>query len=153
MWLLTIFSTFLIHAMLMAGVILLACSAFLGAIAFFRTYKFPMQLLGFILLGAGLYYEGALAHKASQAVAVANLEFKLANAQAKSAKTNTIIVEKIVKDTQVIREKGKTITEYVDREVIKYNNTCVLPKEVIKAHNMAATLNTDSLTIPKGDKK
>ena len=57
---------------------------------------------------------------------------------------------KVVKDTQVVREKGKTITQYVDREVVKYDNKCELPNEVIRAHNAAATMDASKLD---GDKK
>lgn len=89
--------------------------------------------------------QGALAYKESTDLAVAKLEKKLAEAEAKSAQTNTEIVEKIVKDTEVIRLKGKTITEYVDREIVKYDNKCELPKEVIDAHNAAATMDLSKL--------
>ena len=84
--------------------------------------------------------QGALAYKESTALAVATLEKELSEAKAKSAQTNTEIVEKIVKDTEVIRLKGETIIEYVDREISIYDKTCELPEEVIDAHNMAATL-------------
>ena len=94
--------------------------------------------------------QGALAYKESTALAVAKLEKKLAEAEAKSQKTNVEIVEKIVKDTEVVRVKGKTITEYVDREVVKYENKCPLPVEVIRAHNAAATMDPSKL---EGDKK
>jgi hypothetical protein len=57
---------------------------------------------------------------------------------------------KIVKDTQVIHEKGKTITQYIDREIIKYDDKCNLPVEVIRAHNAAATLDSGKLD---GEKK
>lgn len=147
MWLLTIFPTFFIHAMLLAGVVLLACSAFLGAIAFFRTYKFPMQILGFILLGSGLYYEGALAHKESQAIAVAKLEVKLKEAEVQAAQTNVKIVEKVVKDTQVITEKGDTVIKYIQLKAPTIDNKCVITPDVIAAHNLAADI--DSKVEPK----
>lgn len=97
------------------------------------------------MLVLGLFLQGALAYKESTALAVAKLEKKLAEAEAKASQTNTQIVEKIVKDTEVIRLKGKTVTEYVDREIIKYNNKCELPAEVIRAHNAAATLDPSKL--------
>ena len=109
-----------------------------------------IKIVSSILLVLGLFLQGALAYKESTALAVANLEAKLAKAEAKSQKTNVEIVEKIVKDTEVVRVKGKTITEYVDREVVKYENKCPLPSEVIRAHNAAATMDLSKL---EGDKK
>jgi hypothetical protein len=143
----------MIHLMFTAGVIFLSAAAFLGAVPFFKRYKSPIQLLGFIILGFGIYYEGALAFKNAQALAVAQLQTKLKEAEAKGAVVNTQIVEKVVKDTQVIHDKGKTITQYVDREVVKHDQECKLPKEVINAHNMAATLNTDAAKTTDGAPK
>jgi hypothetical protein len=71
-------------------------------------------------------------------------------AEMKLSVKDSRIVEKIVKDTEDVRVKGKTITEYVDREVVKYENKCPLPVEVIRAHNAAATMDPSKL---EGDKK
>ena len=150
MWLLTIFSTFLVHAMLLTGVVLLACSAFLGAIAFFRTYKFPIQLLGFALLGAGLYYEGAVAHIASQQLAVAKLETKLKAAEAESARLNTIVAAGFQKDVKTYYEKGDTIVKLIQSNAPEIDNKCVITPDVIDALNQAASI--DVTTEVKKDK-
>lgn len=149
-WILKFVPTIAIHLALLAGLLGLFIAAFIQKIPFVNQYKFPIQLVSIILALSSVYFEGALGYKESTALAVAKLEQKLAEAEAKGAKVNTVLVEKLVKDTQVIREKGKTITEYVDREVTKYDNTCVIPNEVIKAHNAAATLDTTTLD---GEKK
>lgn len=145
-WILTFVPTFVFHLALIAGAIGLLVSSFLG------PYKLPVRIASFILFIGAVFFQGALAYKHSVALEVAELKLKLQKAETKSVETNTEIVEKIVTDTQVIREKGKTITEYVDREVTIYNDRCVLPKEVINAHNMAATLKLDEGT-PEGEPK
>ena len=66
------------------------------------------------------------------------MEAKVAEAEAKSATANTDIVEKTVIKTQVIKERGQDIVKYVDREVVKYDTTCIIPKEFVAAHNKAA---------------
>lgn len=142
-WILTVVPDIFIHIVLGVGLVALFAATFVGKIPFIAQYKLPIQIIALILSLTGVYLEGALGYKESVAKEVAELKVKLAQAEAKSAQTNTEIVEKIVKDTEVIRLKGKTITEYVDREVTKYDNTCVIPTEVINAHNMAATLNID----------
>jgi len=148
-WILAFVPELAIHLTLAVGLVGLFVAAFVQRIPFISQYRFPIQLIALLLTLTGVYLEGALSYKQSVAVEVAELKKKLAEAEAKGAKVNTEIVEKIVKDTEVIRLKGKTITEYVDREVIKYNNKCELPKEVINAHNMAATLKIE----PEGEKK
>jgi uncharacterized protein YacL len=149
-WILTLLPVWIIHSVLGLGVLGLLIAFFVQRIPFVKTYGYMIKIVSSILLVLGLFLQGALAYKESTALAVAKLEAKLAKAEAKSAQTNTVIVEKIVKDTEVIRTKGKTITEYVDREVVKYNNVCPLPSEVIRAHNAAATMDPSKLV---GDKK
>lgn len=149
-WLIALLPTWVIFALLGIGALGLFAAFFVGKIPFINQYNFPIKLVSCILLICGFYLQGANAYKESVAKEVAELKQKLAEAKAEGAKVNTEIVEKIVTDTQVIREKGKTITEYVDREVVKYDNSCIVPKEVIDAHNMAATLNVNP---PEGEKK
>ena len=149
-WLLTLLPVWIIHSVLGLGVLGLLIAFFVQRIPFIKTYGYLIKIVSSILLVLGLFLQGALAYKESTALAVAQLEAKLAKAEAKSQKTNVEIVEKIVKDTEVVRVKGKTITEYVDREVVKYNNVCPLPSEVIRAHNAAATMDPSKLI---GDKK
>jgi uncharacterized protein YacL len=149
-WLLTLLPVWIIHSVLGLGVLGLLIAFFVQRIPFVKTYGYLIKIFSSLLLVLGLFLQGALAYKESTALAVAKLEAKLAKEEAKSQKTNVEIVEKIVTDTQVIRTKGKTITEYVDREVIKYENKCPLPSEVIRAHNAAATMDPSKL---EGDKK
>ena len=149
-WLLALLPTWVIFALLGVGATGLFAAFFIGKIPFIKQYNFPIKIVSVLLLLCGVYLNGALAYKESTALAVAKLEKKIAEAEAKSQKTNTQIVEKVVKDTQVVREKGKTITQYVDREVVKYDNKCELPSEVIRAHNAAATMDPSKL---EGDKK
>ena len=43
-----------------------------------------------------------------------------------------------VTKTQVVRERGNDIVRYVDREVVKYDSKCEVPKEAVSAVNQAA---------------
>jgi hypothetical protein len=151
MWILTFFPDLFVHLVFLAGLLLFLGATFLGMIPVINTYKTPAQIVGVIILAFGIYLEGGLAHKKELAVKVAELETNLAKAEAKSQETNTKIVEKIVKDTRVIRQKGDDIIRYVDKEIVKYDNQCVIPEDVIKVYNEAATLGT--ATNLKEDKK
>jgi len=153
MWILTFFPDFLVHLVFVAGLLLFLAATFLGMIPIINRYKTPGQIVGVILLTIGIYLEGGLAYKAKQAVAVAELEAKLAEANAKAEQKNTEIVTKVVKDTRVIRQKGDDIIKYVDREIVKYDNQCVIPEDVIKAYNEAATLGTSSVKEEKVEEK
>lgn len=97
-----------------------------------------IKLLSAAAIIFSIYMMGAISNNNAWLSRVKELEIKVANAEAKSAATNTEIVEKTVIKTQVVRERGKNIVQYVDREVVKYDNTCVIPQEFITAHNNAA---------------
>ena len=149
-WLIAFLPNFVITLLIAAGVVGLLVASFVGKVPFIKQYNLLIKITSLVLLVCGIYLQGAAGYKAGTDKAVAELQLKLAKAEAKSAQANTKIVEKIVKDTQVIHEKGKTITQYIDREIIKYDDKCKLPVEVIRAHNAAATLDSDKLD---GEKK
>jgi hypothetical protein len=149
-WIIALLPHFVITLLIVAGIVGLLVASFVGKVPFIKQYNLPIKITSLVLLVFGIYLQGAAAYKASTDKAVSELQAKLAKAEVQSVKTNTEIVEKVVKDTQVIHEKGKTVTQYVDREIVKYDNKCELPIEVIKAHNAAATLDPSKLD---GDKK
>jgi hypothetical protein len=76
---------------------------------------------------------------------VKEVEAKLAEAQAESAKENTKIVEKVVTKREIVRVQGSDIIKYVDREKIVIDESCKIPPPVVEAHNRA--------TKPPEDKK
>ena len=87
--------------------------------------------------------EGGISYKEKLELDVAKLEVKLAEAEAKSEKTNVQIVTKVLKDTKIIREKGDDVIKYIETEVVKY-----------EAFNRAATLSLPSVTdLPKKENK
>ena len=87
---------------------------------------------------------GAIANEAAWSARVAELQIKVAEAEAKSAQVNTEIVEKVINRTQVVKEKGDEVIKYVEKEVVKYDTKflpggqCEIPKEFIIALNKAA---------------
>jgi len=149
-WLIAILPHFIITLLTVVGILGLLVASFVGKIPFIKQYNLPIKIASLILFVCGVYLQGAAGYKAATDKAVAELQSKLAKAQVQSVKVNTQIVEKVVKDTKVIHDKGKTITQYVDREVVKHDQDCRLPAEVIRAHNAAASLDTGKLS---GDKK
>lgn len=75
---------------------------------------------------------------------VAEVEKKMAEAEAKSQKANVKIVEKVVTKREYIKTRGRDIVKYIDKEIVKYDTKfapggqCEIPKEFIKAINDAA---------------
>ena len=131
---------FVTTALLLAGIVTTTIS-FLPVLAQYRT---PTQVLGIALLVAGVYLRGGLSIEMEWRERVAEMEQKVAEAQAESQKVNETVKTRVVTKTQVIRTRGENIVKYVDREVIKYDTkfapggVCEIPQEFIKAHNTAA---------------
>lgn len=68
---------------------------------------------------------------------VTELEKKVAELDAQKATVNTKIVTKIVTKEKIVKEAAEAQIQYVDREVVKYNDQCKIPPEVITIHNRA----------------
>jgi hypothetical protein len=88
----------------------------------------------------GLYFEGALSNEDVWKNRVKELEVKSAQIEAKSANQNIKIVEKIVTKEKIIKEQQESIIQYVNTEVVKYNDDCKIPEAFINAHNKAAEI-------------
>ena len=109
-------------------------------------YAFPplakyislLQFLSIFLIVLGVFFEGSYATEMSWRARVEEMEKKVAEAEEKSKKLNTVVDTKVVTKTKVIREKGQLVRQYIDREVTKYDSQCVIPKEFVKAHNDSA---------------
>ena len=108
-----------------------------------------------MLLAAGVYFRGGYAVEMTWRERVAELEKQLAAAAAKSAEVNTVIEQKVVYRDKIIKEQGKTLIEYVDREVVKnIPQQCDrLPAELIEVHNRAARINQVADDMAKKDQK
>jgi hypothetical protein len=147
MWILSILPEALIHTIFILGILGTIAGFVLGFIPFVKTYQLAIQICSIVILVFGVYLEGGLADYKEWELKVAEMKAKMAQAEAKSANTNVEIQEKIVTKTKVIREKGKDIVKYIDKEVvkkeevIKYIENCPVPKEIIDLHNQATELN------------
>jgi hypothetical protein len=102
------------------------------------VYKTPIQIVSVLLIMLGTYMSGAISNEEAWQARVKEMEVKVAEAEAKAAKENVKIVEKVVVKTQVVREKGNEIIKYVDREIVKFDDKCQIPKEVVTVVNKAA---------------
>ena len=130
---------YLIHTTLIIGIIGLLISWVLSFVPLVGRYRLPIQVVSVILFSVSLWFEGSLSKDRQWKAKVEELEAKLAVAKIESEKINTEVITQVVTQKQVIKEKGKTVIEYIDREVVKYDSSCPLPSDVISAHNAAAT--------------
>ena len=132
------------NIVLLAGILLTVTAFFIKRIPVINQYRIPAQVLGIALLVVGVYWRGGYAIEMEWRERVAEVEARVAAAEAASKEENVKIVTKVVTKTQVIRTRGETITKYIDREIVRYDEkfakggVCEIPQEFIKAHNSAA---------------
>lgn len=115
----------------------------IGLSKFIAPYKLPLRWGGLAGLLISIWFLGAASNEEKWQVRIKELEEKLAIAENKSHEENVKIEEKIVNKTKVIKQKGEEIIKYIDRnnEIIKYVESCPLPKDAIEIHNAAAKMN------------
>ena len=138
MWILKWLPDFVFYAILLVGLTGIAASFVLKFVPFVAQYRLPIQWTSGILTAVGLYMTGAISDNDAWLARVADLERQVAVAEARSAEQNVKIVTQVVTKREYYRTRGNDLVQYVDREVTKYDNTCPVPREVIKAHNDAA---------------
>jgi uncharacterized membrane protein len=138
MWILSIMPDWAFHILLIAGVLGTIAGFVLGMIPVVKQYIIPIRVISLIVLSLALYLEGGLADNQQWELRVKELEAKVAEAEAISAKENVKIVEKVVTRTQIVRQRGRDIIVEVDRNREVLDKNCVVPKEFVTIHNKAA---------------
>ena len=139
MWILSFFPTWIFHYVVCAGILAILFSTFLGFIPLISQYKIPLKYIGFALLALGIFFEGAIYNNEAWVARVTEMEAKVARAEEESKDANKKLDQKVNARVLQIVEKKRVLKQYIDREIVKYDNTCTIPKEFIEVHNKAAT--------------
>ena len=142
MWFLSVLPEWAVHLILSTGVVGLVAGFILRRFLLTEKYTPAIQVISLILFSVGLYLTGALNNSKIWEAQVSELKTKVAEAEAKSEKVNTKVVTKVVTKNRIIKEKGNDVIKYIDREIVKYDNSCPVPKEVVTALNAAAENKT-----------
>ena len=143
MWMLSLLPDWVYHLIVIFSLLALI----VASVFKFIPYRLPIQVFGALLLIFGVWMEGGIVNEAKWEARVRELEEKVKIAEEKSKEKNVEIQEKVITQTKVVKEKGRDIIQFIDREVvkkeevIKYVENCPVPKDIIDAHNAAATLN------------
>lgn len=117
MWLLNFLPDWFFHLITLLGIGGIIASFFLGMIPFISKYKLPLQIISIVLLIGGIYMEGAMSNEAKWQMMVKEMEVKVKEAEIKSMEANQALEATIVEKTVVVKEKGKTRIEYINRLV------------------------------------
>ena len=142
MWILNFIpDTFLhmaIFAIIATGIVLYMASFFLVLFPVLVPYKKLFNILSLFFIIIGVYFAGGYGTEMEWRKRVQDMQAKVAKAEEQSKQANTKLDNKAQQKVKIIREKGLVVKQYIDREVTKYDNQCVIPKEFVKAHNDSA---------------
>lgn len=144
MWILKFLPDWIFYVLFFVGIVGLAVTYLLRFIPIpaLYVYRTPIQLFSILLVAFGTFMSGAIWNEDAWKARVAQLEKEAAEANAKAGQVTVETVTKYVDRTKVIREKGEQIVRVIDREVVKYNDVCKMPEEVVRIHNEAAKGST-----------
>jgi hypothetical protein len=142
MWLLHLlpdsFILIIVYALMGLGALGIIAGFFIKFIPWINIYRTPIQIVSIILFCSGVYWYGGYTTEMLWREEVTRLEEQVAEAEKKSAKTNTVIKKvyvdrvKIVKqDVVVVQEKIKEVEKLIDKE-------CKVAPEAINLLNEAA---------------
>lgn len=129
MWLLSFLPNWIFYVILLGGIIGLALNKYLPA------YALPASAIAFIF---GTFMCGSIYDNNQWVARVKEMEAKIAKAEEQSKEANVAIETKVEVVKTKIKEKQVLVKQFIDREIVKYDSQCVIPKEFIEAHNKAA---------------
>jgi hypothetical protein len=141
MWMLTFIPDSILHAFVnsvfYAGIIT-SLLGFVFNFSYLRPYRLIVQVVGIMLLVAGVYFKGGYEVEMQWRERAAELQAKVDAAVVKSQETNTVIKTKVVTKIKRVKEiQVQLQKEIVEKEKI-INGECVVPKEAIEILNKAA---------------
>jgi hypothetical protein len=137
MWLLNWLPNWIFYAIFFIGLLSLLATYFMKFIPFLYVYRTPIQAASIVAIIFGTYMSGAISNEEAWLAKVSEMESKVKEVEIQSIKENTKIETKVVEKLQIVKQKGDEVVQYIDREVVKYDNQCVIPKEFVEAHNKA----------------
>lgn len=137
-----------VNTILYAGIVAIVLG-FVFNFRFLAQYRLIVQVVGILLLAAGLYFKGGYEVEQQWRERVKEMEAKVAIAEAKSKEVNTVIQEKVVEKIKVRKETTtKTITVFKETAGKQLDQECKFNKETIDTLNAAAANKPLVLTIP-----
>ena len=121
------------------GVALYLVSKLVVWIPLIAQYKFPVELLGVILLTVGAYLFGSHNNDMAWKSRITELEQQVKIAEEKSQQVNTVVQTKVITKVKVVKQNV-----YVNREIIRevagrqLDASCTLPVSTVVLHNSAS---------------
>jgi cell shape-determining protein MreC len=109
-----------------------------GKAKLIKQYALMLKISGVIGFATATFLEGALYDYNVMQARIEEAKQQTAEYEQKNQELNNKLAKKATVTKEKIKVKKEYVTRYIDREVTKYDKTCVIPKEFVKAHNDSA---------------
>jgi hypothetical protein len=138
MWILHFLPNWIFNLLFFLAIVGYLISTAVRLIPMMGSYAVPIKYGSIAAIFFSIYMMGAIADNDAWVARVKEMEAKVAQLQQKSTETNVQIVEKLVTKQVAVQAKQQEVIKYIDREIVKYDNSCKIPQEVVTAVNGAA---------------
>ena len=127
-----------VYGILAVGMVLYTFSYFTAFVPALIPFKEPVRILGTVLVIAGVFFYGSYDTEETWRGRVAEAEAQVARTEAASKKANDKIEARSQERVRMIYKNATVVRQYIDREVVRYDDSCKIPDVVVNAHNAAA---------------
>jgi hypothetical protein len=139
MWILDLLPFWVFHLVLLAGVVGLFISFFVGSIPLVNKYLLPVKVGSAFLLVCGLYMEGGISNQERWESKVAEAKLEMAKKDAASADSTTKVITKYITKIEIVKEKGDAIIKEVPKFITATaDGQCVIPNGFVLLHDSAS---------------
>ena len=142
-WLLSGF----VNTVLISGAVLTVLSFFTSWIPFINAYRVPVQVIGTILLTAGVYFKGGEAAELQWRDRVSELQQKADIATEKSKAASQRLNDEVKRNKQTVRANTQAIKQDIARNAPQLDAECRVSDAAIGIHNDAAQNKKPGVTV------
>lgn len=132
------FILWVVNTVLIAGILATIAGWFIKFVPVINTYRLPIQILGVLLLVAGVYFKGGYAIEMEWRDRVKELEEQVRQSEEKSKEINTVIKKVYVTKVKIIRKDRVVIQDRIIKEAAVIDKDCKVSPSAISILNDAA---------------
>lgn len=138
MFIFEITPSWVFHSLFYLSIVSMILGFVFGKAKLIKQWTLMLKISGVIGFAVSTFLEGALYDYNVMQSRIEEAKQQTAEYEQKNKDLNDKLAKKSTKVKEKIQVKKEYITRYIDREVKKYDNQCVIPNEFVKAHNDSA---------------
>lgn len=138
MFIFEITPSWIFHSLFYLSIVSMILGFVFGKAKLIKQWALMLKISGVIGFAVSTFLEGALYDYNVMQSRIEEAKQQTAEYEQKNKDLNDKLAKKSNKVKEKIQVRKEYITRYIDREVKKYDNQCVIPNEFVKAHNDSA---------------